>query len=65
VAKLLRVGESWKNIKEETGAHLQTIAIISKRLKSERTGLNSMVSKKLNERSDGKGPVFVFGHTDK
>ncbi len=54
VAKLLRVGETWKKIKAETGAHLQTIALVSKRLKKEKN-LRS-VPKKNQTR-----PIFNFG----
>ena len=55
VAKLLGVGERWKKIKEETGAHLQTIAIVSKRLKS-RTA-----TPKTHSRSRAGKPIFTFG----
>lgn len=63
VAGMLRVGEKWQKIKGVTGAHLQTIAIISRRLKSQ----NKIKSKQHGTTDAGtvdKKTIFVFGHAE-
>lgn len=61
VAKKLKAGITWKNIKETTGAHLQTIAIISKRLKSGKENSSTQRSDGTGPETRNKRPIFVFG----
>lgn len=56
VIRLLRVGETWKKIREKTGAHLQTIALIAKRLKT----LKEPKSKTSQTKKPNQA-IFVFG----
>lgn len=56
VIKLLRVGERWQKIKEKTGAHLQTIAIIAKRLKKQKQNQKALTVRQ-------KKPIFIFGQS--
>ena len=55
VVKLLGAGERWKKIKEKTGAHLQTIAIVAKRLKIKKSPLIT------HSRVREFKPIFTFG----
>lgn len=57
VVRLLGVGETWKNIRSKTGAHLQTIAILAKRLKSQK--VDSQFKPSQNQKLSS--PIFEFG----
>jgi|GEM_PF-3649233 uncharacterized protein YerC len=60
VVSLLIKGETWKSIKETTGAHLQTISTISKRLK----GTGQKIPTAKGNRLLISKPVFVFGASE-
>ena len=57
VAKLLRVGETWEKIKKATGAHLQTIALVSKRLKLTKT------KKGISNQKSVTSSLFSYGQS--
>ncbi|MCL5004059.1 MAG: Trp family transcriptional regulator [Patescibacteria group bacterium] len=64
VSEFLKSGKTWNEIRQKTGAHLQTISLVSKRLKAAKSSRPGGSIPKTNQRTRRGRTIFVFGQPE-